>query len=72
MSSEMQWNYEKYGWKQHKLCQPQQISDELCWQNVGNFIKAKILTAHIQAVRISYGAPDRHILVISIEIFRNH
>ena len=60
MSSEMQWNYEKYGWKQHKLCQPQQISDELCWQNVGNFIKAKILTAHIQAVRISLGAPDRH------------
>ena len=32
--------------EQHKLCQPQQISDELCWQNVGNFIKAKILTVH--------------------------
>ena len=25
---------------------------ELCWQNVGNFIKAKILTAQYQAVRI--------------------
>ena len=60
MSSEMQWNHEKYGWKQHKLCQPQQISDELCWQNVGNFIKAKILTAHVQAVRISLCAPERH------------
>ena len=24
------------------------------------YIKAKILTAHIQAVRISYGAPERH------------
>lgn len=46
--------------KQHKLCQPQQISDELCWQNVGIFIKAKILTAHIQAVRIFLGAPERH------------
>ena len=45
--------------KQHKLCQPQQISDELCWQNVGNFIKAKILTAPYQAVRILYGTPDR-------------
>ena len=32
---------------------------ELCWQNVGNFIKAKILTAHIQAVRIFLGAPER-------------
>ena len=47
------------------------ISDELCWQNVGNFTKAKILTAHIQAVRISWGAPDRHILIISNEIFCN-
>lgn len=29
----------------------------------------KILTAHVKAVRTSCGAPDRHIFVISIEIF---
>ena len=69
MSSEMQWNHEKYGWKQHELCRPQQISDELCWQKLGKNIKAKILTAQYQAVRILYGAPERHIFVISIEIF---
>ena len=55
----MQWNYEKYGWKQHKLCQPQQISNELRCQSVAKYIKAKILTANIQAVRISLCAPDR-------------
>ena len=32
---------------------------KLTWQKLGKNIKAKILTAHIQAVRILYGAPDR-------------
>ena len=41
------------------FCQPKQISSKLCCQNVGNFIKVKILTAYYQAVRISLGAPDR-------------
>ena len=50
------------------FCQPKQISNELCWQNVGNFIKVKILTAYYQAVRIFSGAPDRHILIITNEI----
>ena len=35
-------------------------TSKLTWQKLGNFVKAKILTAHIQAVRISYGAPERH------------
>ncbi len=42
------------------FCQPKQISSELCWQNVGSFIKVKILTACIQEVRILRGAPDRN------------
>ena len=33
---------------------------KLTWQKLGKNIKAKILTAHIQAVRILYGAPDRN------------
>ena len=32
---------------------------ELCWQKLSDFIKAKILTAQYQAVRILYGAPER-------------
>lgn len=33
---------------------------KLTRQNLGNLYKQKILTAHIQAIRISYGAPERH------------
>ena len=44
---------------------------ELVLKYVAKYIKAKILTAQYQAVRILYSAPDRHILIISIEIFRN-
>ena len=35
-------------------------TSKLTRQNLGNLYKQKILTAHIQAVRIMYGAPDRH------------
>ncbi len=35
-------------------------TSKLTRQNLGNLYKQKILTAHIQAVRILYGAPDRH------------
>ena len=34
-------------------------TSKLTRQKLGNFIKSKILTAHIQAVRILLGAPDR-------------
>ena len=34
-------------------------TSKLTRQKLGNFIKAKILTAHIQTVKILYGAPDR-------------
>lgn len=34
-------------------------TSKLTRQKLGNFIKAKILTAHIQAVRIFLGAPER-------------
>ena len=32
---------------------------KLTRQKLGNFVKAKTLTANIQAVRILHGAPDR-------------
>ena len=35
-------------------------TSKLTRQKLGKNIKAKILTAHIQAVRILYGAPDRN------------
>ena len=34
-------------------------TSKLTRQKLGKNIKAKILTAHIQAVRILYGAPER-------------
>lgn len=34
-------------------------TSKLTRQKLGNFIKAKILTARYQAVRILYGAPER-------------
>lgn len=34
-------------------------TSKLTRQKLDNFIKTKILTAHIQAVRILYGAPER-------------
>ena len=34
-------------------------TSKLTRQKLGNFIKAKILTAYIQAVRVFFGAPDR-------------
>lgn len=44
------------------LWAPLRISLEIHCQNVAKYIKAKILTTHIKAVRISLGAPERHIL----------
>ena len=38
-------------------------TSKLTRQNLGNLYKQKILTAHFQAIRILYGAPDRHILM---------
>ncbi len=35
-------------------------TSKLTRQNLGNLYKQKILTAHIQAVRILYGAPERN------------
>ena len=45
-------------------------------QKLGKNIKAKILTAHIQAVRILYGAPDRaqtiSLYLIVFQTFTNY
>lgn len=55
--------------KQYRFWRPLRMGLEIRCQNVAKYIKAKIPTALIQAVGILYGAPDRHIFVISIEIF---
>ena len=45
--------------KQYRFGRPLRMGLEIRCQNVAKYIKAKILTALIQAVRILYGAPDR-------------
>lgn len=58
------------------LWAPLRISLEIHCQNVAKYIKAKILTTHIKAVRISLGAPDRaqtiSLYLIVFQTFTNY
>ena len=51
-------------------------TSKLTRQNLSNLYKQKILTAHIQAVRILYGAPERaqtiSLYLIVFQMFTNY